>query len=199
MPSVKFGLDCIVLTGVKAAQKLELLALFEQVSNGNINHQDSSYEIYLSLRKFVFLAQKFSIHECEIRQFTIISDKLFEYWTEVFKNQPFPKLHIMRHYEDLTRKYGPLAYFSTMKIECKHLVFKTYAWVMNNYRNPTEKFAVRHQLSNAFYNIHNNSADINFFEEELSIQSVIEHALPTSAKKMLMKNFYSFCHRRYVV
>jgi len=56
-----------------------------------------------------------------------------------------PKHHFVSHYAELTRRYGPLSHYSTLRFESKHSFFKDVIKDCGNFKNVCTMLAQRHQ------------------------------------------------------
>ena len=64
---------------------------------------------------------------------------------------PKPKHHFLSHYPDSYRKYGPLIMLWGMRMESKHVYFKTVIKSARNFKNVAKTCAERHQLAQISY------------------------------------------------
>ena len=58
-----------------------------------------------------------------------------------------PKHHMLSHYPQCYRNYGPLIGMWSLRMESKHTYFKTVVRSSKNFKNPSKTCAVRHELS----------------------------------------------------
>ena len=64
---------------------------------------------------------------------------------------PKPKHHMLSHYPDSYMRYGPLIMLWGMRMESKHVFFKTVVKAAKNFKNVTKTCAQRHQLAQISY------------------------------------------------
>lgn len=138
------------------------------------------------MHAFTSLAHQFTIKKEEINYFDRWSIEIIETWSRIDSSlKIFPKLHMLTHYGQLTKKFGPPVLFSTLKYERKHVYFKNWSNVMANFQNPPVSFAVRHQLSLAVNYVADQYSFFDFFETaqpSFDIFSTLVHSLPDSQK-----------------
>ncbi|KAK3923571.1 Hydroxyacylglutathione hydrolase [Frankliniella fusca] len=77
------------------------------------------------------------------------------------------KHHYLLHYGELTRKFGPLQRWSTIRFESKHQYFKSALKHASNFINPTLSLSYRHQYLQAYLR------EGNLFPTSVGADSVI--------------------------
>lgn len=89
------------------------------------------------------------------------------------------KHHYALHFGALSRKFGPLFRWSTIRFESKHQYFKSAANSTNNFINPTFSLAARHQFLQAYLREGNifatvvQAGAVHPFKKELYSQELI--------------------------
>ncbi|KAF4528642.1 hypothetical protein B566_EDAN017265 [Ephemera danica] len=87
-------------------------------------------------------------------QVTYMHELTIKYLTKLRDNFPNYKLkckhHYIRHYAQLTLRFGPLIKHFTLRYESKHKMFKKIAKNCNNFIQVTKTFALKHQLYFAY-------------------------------------------------
>lgn len=130
-----------------ATENRTLLRLFPVIFGTFIPSDDGCWQLLLLLKDIVELAFASALHEIDLCYFQNIIDCHDSLFIELFPGIPFkPKQHFVGHYPELTRKFGPLCHFSTMRFESKHSVFKQVVRHCRNFKNIPKMLSSRHQL-----------------------------------------------------
>lgn len=120
----------------------------------------------------------------------------------------FSKLHTLLHYSALTRRFGPLVLFSSLKYERKHVCFKRISDVMFNFKNPTLTFAKIHQKNLVLELEESNFIETDFFSKDEFDITRLKSDLkgrkvelqsdqrPHRLKKQILRKFYSKANSR---
>ncbi|KAK3915709.1 Cell death activator CIDE-3 [Frankliniella fusca] len=123
------------------------LALIDRVKDAS----HKAWQMIVRLQEFTKLV---SAPEISIDQ-TFRIDFLAEEYLSLRKSV-FPSLklkckhHYIQHYGELTRKFGPLQRWSTIRFESKHQYFKSSLRHAPNFINPTLTLSYRHQYLQAY-------------------------------------------------
>ena len=114
--------------------------------------EDSVWQLLLLLRTVVsYVTAPF----CSFSDIAVLKLHIEEYLTDrhnLFPDEKLkPKHHFLLHYPYLILNFGPLSKVWTLRFESKHSFFKRCTRSSQNYRNPLQTLAVRHQLLQAYH------------------------------------------------
>lgn len=138
---------------------------------------------------FILLKQivDFSTAQCiSLAQISSMRHTIFEYLELRVKLFPEvklrPKHHYITHYPHLTKQFGPLIRFWTMRFESKHSFFKNVIRHTRNFKNVPKTFTERHQYLQALL-----STNTSRFHETIILQHKNDaRTLFTAEEKQLM-------------
>ena len=102
----------------------------------------------------VVTAPKLSTFEIEVVMPEIIHEYLdcrVAAIDDLKMSKPRPKHHMISHYAENYMKYGPLIMLWGMRMESKHVYFKTVIKASKNFKNVGKTCAQRHQLAQISY------------------------------------------------
>ena len=102
----------------------------------------------------IVTAPKLSHFEIEVIMTEIIHEYLdfrVNAVEDLGMSNPKPKHHMVSHYADHFRNYGPLILVWGMRMESKHVFFKTVIKSARNFINVAKTCATRHQLAQISY------------------------------------------------
>ncbi|KAE8738154.1 hypothetical protein FOCC_FOCC016374 [Frankliniella occidentalis] len=142
------------------------LALIDRV-------EDPSHEAWQMIVKLQEFMKLVCAHEISLDQ-TFRIDVLAEQYVNLRKSV-IPQVtlkckhHYILHYGELTRMYGPLQRWSTIRFESKHQYFKSASKHAPNFINPTMSFSYRHQYMQAYLR------EGNLFPTAVSADSVTQY------------------------
>ena len=127
--------------------KLEFVKVADKVQNP----EDDVWQLTLQLKDIVDMicAQKISLSQ--VAYLNIVIQEYLESIKCLFPESRLkPKHHFMRHYPELTLKFGPLIRVWTMRFESKHSYFKRCARNLKNFKNICLTLSERHQMFQAY-------------------------------------------------
>ena len=102
----------------------------------------------------IVTAPKLSVYEIESVMTEIITEYLdlrASAVTDLGMSNPRPKHHYLSHYSESYFNYGPLIMLWGMRMESKHVYFKTVIKASKNFKNVTKTCAERHQMAQVSY------------------------------------------------
>ena len=132
--------------GGNATENRTLLRLFPLMFGSHVPANEPCWDLILELKVLVELSFARALHEGDIVYFEskIRSHNIL--FNEIFPEESFkPKHHFISHYAQLTRSFGPLVQYSTLRFEAKHSFFKRVVRECRNFKNVCKMLAVRHQ------------------------------------------------------
>jgi len=133
--------------GGNATENRTLLRLLPLIFGTFVPSDDICWQILLLLKDIVEIAFAPAVHETDLSYFQNKIDCHNSLFCERFVGISLkPKHHFVGHYAELTRQFGPLSHFSTMRFESKHAFFKQIIRDCKNFKNITKMLATRHQL-----------------------------------------------------
>ena len=102
----------------------------------------------------IVTAPKLSTYEIDVVMTELVTEYLdmrISAVQDLGMPNPKPKHHFLSHYPDSYRKYGPLIMLWGMRMESKHVYFKTVIKSARNFKNVAKTCAERHQLAQISY------------------------------------------------
>jgi len=133
--------------GGNATENRTLVRLFPIIFGNYVPSNDLCWELMLLLKDIVEIAFAPALHESDLSYFQSKIDCHISLFSDVFPEVSLkPKHHFVGHYAELTKQYGPLSHFSTMRFESKHAFFKQVVRHCKNFKNIPKMLAARHQL-----------------------------------------------------
>ena len=132
--------------GGNATENRTLLRLFPLIFGESVPVDEPSWHLILELKALVELSFAGSFHEADIVYFETKIQSHHMLFNEIFPEERLkPKHHFLSHYAQLTKCYGPLLQFSTLRFEAKHSFFKRVVNESKNFKNVCKMLSERHQ------------------------------------------------------
>lgn len=145
----------------QALQILRLLQVLSLLMINLVNTDDLVWNMFLILKQFCDLLIAPKLSQKQTFLIDILWMKYLRYRQQLFSDIPLrPKHHYVTHYGYLTRNFGPLIRFWTMRFESKHQYFKKMVKHIPNFKNVTQSMAERHQLLQSYLFANSIYADI---------------------------------------
>ncbi|KAE8742218.1 hypothetical protein FOCC_FOCC012232 [Frankliniella occidentalis] len=123
------------------------LALVEKVQDPN----HDAWQMIVTLQQFMALVCAPVLSVDQTFHIDVLGEKYIYFRQKVLPGVTLKcKHHYILHYGALTRKYGPLQRWSTIRFEAKHQYFKQASKSSHNFINPTLSLSNRHQYLQAY-------------------------------------------------
>lgn len=173
--------------GGNAHENWCLLRLLPLLIGHAVPEGDDTWDILMLLKDIVELVVS-PRHTEETLQF--LDCKISEHRTALQSKFPDfrlrPKHHILEHYPQLVRKFGPLCHVWTMRFEGKHKFFKEAIHRSKNVKNVTMSLATKHQNT---VSLHLDSS--SYFRPSIELTKVtplVLAALPVNVQRVITEN-----------
>lgn len=128
-----------------SAAEMELLILYLNLMIGHLIPKENEFwHLYILLRKIYHLVSSFFYDESTPLIFDQLSGEFRSLYFKLCGNFKY-KFHLLMHYPNLMKKFGPLVSFSTMRFESKHKVFKSIIKNSENRKNILKTLALNSQ------------------------------------------------------
>lgn len=139
-----------------SAGQLRVLSRMMTVLLSHVLDRSEAGKIIIKLAEVseIVTAPKLSCFEIEVIMPEIIHEYLdcrVNAVEELGMSNPKPKHHMISHYAENYMKYGPLIMLWGMRMESKHVYFKTVIRAAKNFKNVGKTCAQRHQLAQISY------------------------------------------------
>jgi len=132
--------------GGNATENRTLLRLFPLIFGSHIPADEPCWVLILELKALVELAFAAVLDESDLVYFEAKIRSHNVMYNEIFPEESFkPKHHFVSHYAQLTRFFGPLVQYSTLRFEAKHSFFKHVVHDCKSFKNVCKMLANRHQ------------------------------------------------------
>lgn len=133
--------------GQNASQALCLFKHLPFILNKFRDHPklQEAWKCIETLLQICEIISSYEITELELDRLQKVITLHLELFQKCFKHPFIPKQHFLLHYASIMRAVGPLIYFSMMRFDAKHKIFKNMRHATNNFISINKTLAYEHQ------------------------------------------------------
>lgn len=133
--------------GQNASQALCLFKHLPFILNKFRDHPklQDAWKCIETLLQICEIISSYEITELELDRLQKLITLHLELFQKCFKHPFIPKQHFLLHYASIMRAVGPLIYFSMMRFDAKHKIFKNMRHATNNFISINKTLAYEHQ------------------------------------------------------